>query len=118
MRYVKLILGNIWMVPNTILSALYPGVFALLGWVCFAGVGKWSIQLASVPNTWLSRRGMAGWAGWASGVFVILRYDYAHRERTIKHEEQHVKQQMWFGALQPVVYIDVRVYLGLHVEEA
>ena len=24
--------------------------------------------------------------GWSSGVFIIMRYDYAHRERTIKHE--------------------------------
>jgi hypothetical protein len=110
-RWLALIFGNIWMLPNTIVSGLYLGVFALLGWVRFARFTRWAIVLYVPPGCWLSRRGMEGWNGWASGVFIIVRDDRKNHPTTIKHEERHVLQQMVFGILQPILYILASVFV-------
>jgi len=105
------------MAPNTIVSALYLGVFALLGWVRILGTSDWAVVLTSVQGSWLARRGMRSWNGWASGVFVIVRYDKedpligAIDKRTLKHEERHVQQQMMLGVLQPILYILTSVFI-------
>ncbi len=113
MRLVALILGNIWMLPNTLISALYLGLFRLLGWVRFEKVTRWGIVLRAVRGRKLADKYMSGWAGWASGVFIVLRYDYVYNRKSLRHEEQHVIQQMWFGIFQPVSYFLASVFIWL-----
>jgi len=110
MRILFLILGNAWMLPNTLISAIYLAVFWALGWVRALGLSEWAVVLTSVQGSWLARRGMRGWNGWASGVFVVVRYDKEGlvgevEGRTLAHEERHVQQQMMLGVLQPILYI-------------
>ena len=103
-KVVALVLGNVWMAPNTGVSALYLGVLWAFGQVEFVRHTEWALLMRAMPGSWLGCSAMKEWAGWASGCFVIMRFDYAYDARTIRHEEQHVIQQMVFGAFQPVLY--------------
>ena len=111
MKWLAIIFGNIWMLPNTIFSALYLGALALFGQVGFVRFTSWAIMLQAKKGTWLANKGMKQWAGWASGVFIILRHDYTSCQRTVTHEERHVKQQMIFGVLQPILYFLASVFI-------
>ncbi len=114
MKVVALVLGNLWMLPNTLFSAIYLGVFALMGWVRWAGFGRWSIKLEVVNGCWLDQRmGKGGWIAWASGVFTCYRFGFKDSVSTETHEERHVIQQMILGVLQPVMYFLSSVWLWL-----
>lgn len=108
-RILALVFGNIWMLPNSLVSALYLGVFRLFGQVHFRGFGRWSIQLEVRKDSWLWRyMGKGGWNGWASGVFIIMRDFY---DKGVIHEERHVIQQMIFGVFQPITYFLASVFI-------
>ncbi len=115
MRYVWLILGNIWMAPNTIVSALYLGVLAAFGQVRYDGVGEWSVNLLVVEDSWLWRyMDRGGWNGFASGVFVTMREFYP---RGYRHEERHVIQQLWLGPLQYPLYVMMSVFIWVFLRD-
>ncbi|KXH75402.1 MAG: hypothetical protein AM326_03360 [Candidatus Thorarchaeota archaeon SMTZ-45] len=107
MKKVWVVLGNIWMLPNTILTGLYLLVFWAMGWVVFEGVGSWSLKVRVLKGSWLWEK-MGDWVGWSGGCFIIMRIFY---DRGIKHEERHTKQQMVFGVLQPVLYVLCSVFI-------
>lgn len=110
-RILALVLGNIWMLPNTVVSAVYLGLFWVCGQVRFRGIGRWSIQLEVKKDSWLwEHMKGGGWNGWASGAFITMKDYY---DKGIIHEERHVLQQMVFGVFQPVIYILASVFIWL-----
>lgn len=99
------VLGHLWMLPNTIVSALYLMVFGLIGWVRWAGWTPYALVLAVQPGNWIWKRMDGKWAGWASGAFIVVRQDCLKSMSTIAHEQAHVTQQMVFGIFQPLLYL-------------
>jgi hypothetical protein len=112
-RFLILFFGNLWALPNTIVSAIYLGVFAILGWVKFESFEQWSIKLSVRPGSgWLWDQMKNGnWAGWSSGAFIVIRDDFINVHRTIIHEERHVLQQYVFGVFQPILYFLASVFI-------
>jgi hypothetical protein len=101
------------MFPNTIISAVYLVQFYLLGWVRYEKTTGWAIVLKAVEGKRLAMVSMRGWTGWASGVFIVMRYDCIDSHTTLVHEERHVKQQMVFGIFQPITYFLISVFIWL-----
>jgi len=114
MRWLLLILGNIWMIVNTLISALYIGAMWAFGqfkWGRFTG---WAILLV-VPKGCHTFNYMSkgNWAGWSSGPFILIKEGYEVVVQTVTHEERHVKQQLLFGVFQPILYILSSVWIWL-----
>lgn len=113
MRFVWLILGNLWMLPNTAISALYLGVLAVFGQVYFDGTAifQFPIWLSVRRETrlwrWMDKN---GWNGWASGPFVTMR---GSTIRGLKHEDRHVQQQLVFGPLHYPLYVLASVFIWI-----
>jgi hypothetical protein len=106
MKYLLCMVGHLWMLPNTIASALYLCAFRLLGWVEYKGTTDVAILLTVPQGTWLDRKVLKGrWGGWAAGAFIVVREPYINSITLQLHEERHIKQQMIFGIFQPVLYL-------------
>lgn len=111
-RWIALILGNVWALPNTVFSAFYLFAMFVAGQIGFGRFTDWAIALTVKPGSFVHRKmESGGWAGWSSGVFIILRNDYSNNQRTIAHEERHVLQQMVFGVFQPIVYFLASIFI-------
>lgn len=111
-------LGYLWSGLNTVVSALYLGLFWALGWVRRVGWTEYAVLLDVVPGSALDRYMARGnWLGWASGAFVTVRLAAAAADRqaarTIRHEDRHVQQQLAFGPLQPILYVLASVWIWL-----
>jgi len=104
------VLGHIWMLPNTILSTAVFLVLYALGWACYAGRFGYALKFVTVPGKWLHEH-MGQWVGWAFGPCILVKHEFAQHERTLRHEERHVIQQMVFGILQPVLYVLISVFI-------
>lgn len=98
-------LGQLWMLPLTLLSAVYLGIFWALGWVRYAGTSPYALVLAVREGNWLWRYMTGRWCGWASGGFIIVRVDLLRSSRILAHEQCHVLQQMFFGIAHPFLYV-------------
>jgi len=111
-KFLAIFFGNLWMAPNTIVTAIYLGIFSALGWIKFEGFSSWGIKFLVIPDSKLSGYMIKGnWGAWASGVFIIGREKYIRNPVTIVHEERHIKQQMVFGILQPVLYVLFSIFI-------
>lgn len=99
------LVGNVWMFPMTVLAALYLGVFRMMGWVRFERLTPWAILLCVPSGNWLYNKMKGKWSGWASGPFVIMRWDYLCNKKSLLHETQHVKQHMVAGIFYIPMYI-------------
>ena len=110
--WAQRIIGHLVGSVNTIVSALYLGVFWLLGWVRYERMTSWAIVLRAVEGKSLSDNWLSeGWTAWASGAFIVIRHDRLSNQATLRHEERHVQQQMWLGPLQPVLYFIMSVFI-------
>jgi len=112
------ILGHIWLLPVSLVSAIYIGGLWAFRQVRFVEASLDFVEFRTVKGTWLSKTlegknnepGDPGWLGWSSGAFIVLRHD-AKGERTIPHESRHVKQQMIFGILSPFLYFLISIFI-------
>jgi hypothetical protein len=109
------ILGHIWMLPVTLVGAVYLGVLALFGQVYF---GRWvrhaAIALYVPDGTWLGKKMIAGeWAGWSTGAWIVVLESECDSLASVRHEYGHVIQQMCFGVFQPVIYVIMSVWIWL-----
>lgn len=110
-------LGHLWMAPNTLVSALYLGLFMLAGWVRYAGRTPYALVLKVETGNWIWRHMDGKWAGWTSGAFIIVRKDCIKSVCTLAHEEAHVMQQMVFGVFQPVLYLLFMGFIALALKK-
>lgn len=110
------LLGHLWMLPNTLVSAVYLGAFMLLGWVRYSGTTPYAVVLAVRPGNPVAKHMQGKWAGWASGAFIVVREDCLPSLRTIAHEQAHVMQQMAFGVFQPILYLLFMLFIAVFLK--
>lgn len=114
MKWLFLVLGNIWMLPTSLVSALYVGVMWAFGQFEWGYTTGWALVLLVPKGSRLfNHMSKSGWAGWSSGPFILLREDHETSAISITHEERHVKQQLLFGVFQPILYIFSSVWIWL-----
>jgi len=106
-------LGHLWMLPNTLASAVYLGIFMIFGWVRYSGTTPYAVVLSVRPGNMIYDYMHGKWAGWASGAFIIIREDCLHSLRTIAHEQAHVMQQMIFGIFHPLLYLLFMLFIAI-----
>ena len=109
MKTFLLILGNLWMLPNTLIGASYLAIFWAAGWIELNFLSLSEIDLQIKKDCWLYKRMGDSWFGWSSGIFSILKEDRSIR-RNIYHEQRHIQQQMLFGPLFLLLYLLAGLY--------
>jgi len=104
MKYVKLIAKFIWVLPFNLLFGVIP---LLIGWywLRFEGViSSGSMVFTPKPGSWLAKKwGATNWAGFAWCPVAMFLYTTL-LPSTIRHEQQHQRQQVLFGVFFYALY--------------
>ncbi len=102
------VVGYVWASPLTVLGLIYANLFTLLGWYKYAGTFGdalvWRLVSEKAP-AWIDKVWLS-WDGHAIGQVVVLKpeLDSNRWKIVLRHEQEHVHQQMVLGIFQPVLY--------------
>lgn len=113
MNTLKFILQIIFLFPITLIGLCYVGLFTLLKWYSYKG--KFGPSLVWVVNDnipkWLYNIWIP-WGGHTIGNIIILKQKNINLT-ILKHELEHVRQQMILGFLFPFVYAFISIAIKL-----
>ncbi len=100
--------GFVWAAPLTLVGLIYATLFTGFGWYrrtgTFGDALVWNANIDKVPK-WVSNT-LLWWGGHSIGNVIVLVADpKSDRVRVIlRHEQEHVRQQMVLGIFQPILY--------------
>lgn len=101
--FIIRVLGQIWALPNTIVSLVYLIAMWAFGQIKPYGKTPISFMWSVVPGTKLERYMAGTWKGWSSGAFIVINPPM--NNKIIAHENRHVQQQMVFGVFHLPIYL-------------
>ncbi len=117
MKTIFFIIGNLWMLPNTIIGTLLLALFYATRSVAYVGHTRWSLKFVAIRDSWISRA-MRESTGWSfGGPFILLQDGHSLSAKLIKHEDRHVLQQMVFGVLHWPLYVAGGMYIALFMQD-
>jgi len=117
MKTILRYLGYAWASPVTLFGLIYAMIFWALRyytWHGYKGVSLvWRVNNNRSPK-WLSSL-WKSWAGHTIGQVVIIKYDDTDPRwhEILTHEQEHVRQCMKLGFMQPVLYMIFSVSIWL-----
>jgi len=97
------VLGQIWALPNTIVSLIYLAIMWTFGQIKPVRKTRISILWVVVSGSRVHEYMEQGnWRGWSSGANIIISHPVSNK--LIAHENRHVQQQMVFGIFHLPLY--------------